>query len=896
VRRSSRRTAAAALALIGAGAAVALLPGEGARAAIPFDLSGYDASALRFAGAADTRTGAAVAVCDVTGDGRPDTLIGAPSTTVAGVPDTGRVTIVPGSAARAAGAWSLPGRATGTAVDGAIVVDGDPDEGLAGASLDCADVDGDGVDDLVVAAPGNSTGTGGSAYVVFGGAGLAAASPVSLAALGGRGFTVRSAPDALLGWAVAGVGDLDGDGREEVAVSDDWGDARGGGYPGTVYVVGGRTTTTTVDLTDPDSTLLRVSGAADNDRLRTVAGAGDVDGDGVPDLVVGAPEHDGPHGRDSGAAYVVSGRARGAVDLGAAPGGASGIVFAIWGPEAATRTNGSRGQTGVVVAAAGDVDGDGKDDVAVRTVSGGTTVDPLRPVRDVVSVVYGKSGADAVDLDDPGTAAYDVVGLPSNGGTDAFGAAIAPLGDVDGDGRDDLAIGAPRTSPPAGDNAGAVYLAFGRAGGSDLDVAALDCRAGARLYGGAQADGLGASVAGGGALTGAEVRHLVAGAATGDHVRVVPLAPVAGACGEEPGPEPAALDVDFGFRESFRGYVFRGFSAADPAVPITAAGGATCDSNPGPAGGCDPRVRALSSDPLPRRALRWTPIGASATDGSDATVATIGTVTFRYPAHFFTLRLIDPWFKVAGGSVTVRARVDLDVAPGFAGASSTDVRVDLGTFPLTGQSRTTDQYVLWETGEGTLTDAAWAALGGGSFLGRGAVLDPLTIAIPRSLGPLPDEPTVPVPADRGPGPTDPGPRDPGTPRPPARRVPVATFTSGVRRVTVRRNTTVRLGTVLCRVERCRVAATRSVRLRVGRDARRRPRFAVVKAVAVPARLASGRRGQVRLVVSRTAARALAGRTVRVRVKVVVRGDGRPLAKTVTVTLRGARPSSKARRR
>ncbi len=203
-------------------------------------------------------------------------------------------------------------------------------------------------------------------------------------------------------------------------------------------------------------------------------------------------------------------------------------------------------------------------------------------------------------------------------------------------------------------------------------------------------------------------------------------------------------------------------------------------------------MRAIPSDPLPRRALRWTPIGAGATDGSDTTVATIGTVTFSYPGHHFRLRLQDPWLAIADGTVTLRARVDLDVTDGFAGARPVDVRVAFGSFPLDGQPTVTAQSVVWRTLPGTLTAEAGSALGG--FLGTGAELDPITIAIPRSLGPLGEEPTVPVervPPHVDPPRVDPPRVDPPKLDPPKRAAPIATIAALAKRATVRGAGTVR---------------------------------------------------------------------------------------------------------
>lgn len=863
-RGTALLTTSTALALLGAGAA---------DASIPFDLGAYDGAALRFdAPFAETAGSTVAGDCDVTGDGRPDVVVGAPGATAGGADRAGRVYVVPGSPTRAPGSYALSGSG---APAGAIVLEGAAAEDRAGVELACAgDVDGDGSDDVAIAAPGAGPGT---AYVVFGGSALAAASPLSLGALGAHGFTIRGPSDTLLGTSIAGVGDLDGDGFDEVAVGDEWGDEHSGTWPGTVYVVAGRAATTPVDLTQPGSTLLRIHGAADNDRLKTVARAGDVDGDGTPDLVVGATEHDGPRGPDSGAAYAIDGRARGDVQVGAWSTPGSGVLFPVWSPRG-TRLGVRPTGFGADLAPAGDVNGDGRADLAFGLAGAAAS----GPVRGLVAIVYGKSGDDPVDLDDPGASAALIRGLPASS-DDSFGTGgLASLGDVDGDGRDDLVVGAARVTAPAGDHAGAAFLLYGTASTATRDVADLTCEGGARLHGGALGDALGVSAgAAGDGFTSANAPTLLVGAGRG-FVRAVPLTDVPDACGRDNGREPRAppLDVDWGFRENFRRYVTNGFDPAAPAVPISASAGATCDANPDTTrGGCDPLLRASASDPPPRRALRWTPVGASATDGSDATVGAIGRVTFRYPGHFFTLNVEDPWFVVAGGQVTLRARVDLDVAAGFAGARSTDVRVDLGTFPLDGAAVVGPQHVVWRTEPGTLTDEAAVALGG--FLGRRSQLDPVTIAIPRSLGPLPQEPRVPEP----PQPRTPDPTAPDQPRPPVKSGPpqvppsaVAAIAAGRRRVTVRRAGRVTVATVRCTgAAGCRVSVPASVRLRAGRAR-------VALRVVAPKRIARGRRAVVRVTLTRAAVRTLAGRSATLRVPIAVRSGGRRATKTVSVTL------------
>ncbi len=216
----------------------ALLPAApAAAAALPLDLP--TDGAIGFAAPAEaTTTWRLVGDCDLTGDGRDDLTVAAPTATVAGTALAGRVFVVPGAAGRTAGSYDLDGGGTPA---GAIAIEGVGADAQAGAAIDCAgDVNGDRIDDLVLSAP--LAGGTGRAYVVFGSRALSPATPIRLDALGSGGFEISSWDDALLGADVAGVGDLDGDGKAEIAVSDDWGDVRAGDvYPGTVYVISGTT-------------------------------------------------------------------------------------------------------------------------------------------------------------------------------------------------------------------------------------------------------------------------------------------------------------------------------------------------------------------------------------------------------------------------------------------------------------------------------------------------------------------------------------------------------------------------------------------------------------------------------------------------------------------------------
>ena len=246
------------------------------------------------------------------------------------------------------------------------------------------DVNGDGYDDILVGDPlyFNGTTMEGRVHVFYGSASGLSATP---------SWSAQSTSDGLLGWSVASAGDINGDGYADIIVGEP-GYNNGQGNEGRFHIyLGsasglGATPAQTIDGNTPGAQL-----------GWSVASAGDVNGNGLGDVIVGAPF------AGNGKAFLFTGSAGG---LNTTP---------AWSVEGST-TNAS---LGYAVAAAGDVNNDGYGDVIV----GG----------DGEAHVYHGSPSGLST-----SAAWSVIS-----DFESFGSAVSTAGDVNGDGFDDVIIGAP---------------------------------------------------------------------------------------------------------------------------------------------------------------------------------------------------------------------------------------------------------------------------------------------------------------------------------------------------------------------------------------------------------------------------------------------------------------------
>lgn len=253
------------------------------------------------------------------------------------------------------------------------------------AVANAGDVDGDGLDDIVIGSIWTNS-KAGQAEVRSGATGAV------LHTFNGP------APDAYLGNSVAGAGDVNGDGHDDLLIGA-WGESAVISFGGTAYLYSGL----------DGSLIRRYDGIIDHGYFgHSVAGLGDVDGDGVPDQAIGEMGNT-THGYNTGAAYVFS--------------GATGLQIQSWTGIAGNCRFGEH------MANLGDLDGDGRDDLVVSAM--------FQQPTGTAHVLSAATGATLFAL-----TGYDP--------TEVFANSVGPAQDVDGDSVPDILVGSDRYYDPAG--------------------------------------------------------------------------------------------------------------------------------------------------------------------------------------------------------------------------------------------------------------------------------------------------------------------------------------------------------------------------------------------------------------------------------------------------------------
>ncbi|MFO7680471.1 MAG: FG-GAP-like repeat-containing protein [Chloroflexota bacterium] len=364
---------------------------------------------------------------DVNGDGYADIIVGAYAT------PTGKALVYAGSPAglEPFPLWFAEGEQAGDRFGMAVNTAGD--------------VNNDGFDDVIIGAPyyddvsiGQDSGR---AYVFYGPLSGAAQSPDWI----GTGGWPDVYNGGLFGYAVSTAGDVNNDDYDDVIIGEPL--AESDGVTGLAAIFGG----------SPDGLFMPVSGepatrndaewvsfgayASDSWFGGAVGYAGDVNGDGYDDVVVGAPYYPGNQQAASGAVFVFTGM---------------DPIFYMQSSPAAEWTftvDAGNALLGYAVGAAGDVDNDGFDDV----IAGAPQYDNsfFQPAQ-----AQAVNGGAAFILRGTGQGFGTVWEFSSNEAEARLGTSVGAAGDVNGDGYADVIIGAPQMPSPA-DTLGEAFALFG---------------------------------------------------------------------------------------------------------------------------------------------------------------------------------------------------------------------------------------------------------------------------------------------------------------------------------------------------------------------------------------------------------------------------------------------------
>ncbi|MEH2120754.1 beta strand repeat-containing protein [Nostoc sp.] len=350
------------------------------------------------------------------------------------------------------------------------------------------DINSDGIDDLIIGALGaspNGIVESGQSYVVFGSKGGFAAQLNVSTLNGSNGFAINGINTYdRSGISVSSTGDINSDGIDDLII---------GTLSGPSYVVFGSKGGFSAQFNL--STLNGSNGFAINGGGNPVSSAGDINSDGIDDLIIGA------FGDKRG--YVVFGSK-----------GGFGAQFNL------STLNGSNGfainsinpyQLGSSVSSAGDINGDGIDDLII---AGAPYAEPNSNVSGQSYVVFGSKGGFNSQFNLStlnGTNGFAINSIID--GSVGLGNSVSSAGDINGDGIGDLIIGAPYAEPN-GFSSGQSYVLFGSKGGfaAQFNLSTLNGSNGFAINGINEFDQSGTSVSSAGDINDDGIDDLIIGA------------------------------------------------------------------------------------------------------------------------------------------------------------------------------------------------------------------------------------------------------------------------------------------------------------------------------------------------------------------------------------------------
>lgn len=408
---------------------------------------------------------------DVNGDGYIDLIIGARKASPNGVYSAGKTYIIFGKPNMV----DIDLRSL-TSSQG-IVINGISSDDVSGTSVSIVkDVNNDGYDDILIGAfnvDASGRTNSGASYLIFGASTL---TNIDLSTLSlPKGIVINGAVSyGLSGCNVNTAGDINNDGFNDFTIGAIRALTNGRDLAGSLYVVFGKSTFSNIDLASTSSTeFISIAGAAENYYSGVIDKAGDINGDGYGDVVIGAYKADVGSQDMAGTVYVLLGKASlSNIDLATS---SSSYGFKITGIN-------SYDYAGYAVSGAGDVNNDGYDDIII-SVPG---ADPNgKTDSGAVYIIFGNNRvlSDVNLLTFSSSQGFKVVGASAG---DSIGGVVSGAGDINNDGYDDVAIGA----GPANSGAGIVYIIYGGPNLTDVDLSSLPQERGALLLGTNSNDGL----------------------------------------------------------------------------------------------------------------------------------------------------------------------------------------------------------------------------------------------------------------------------------------------------------------------------------------------------------------------------------------------------------------------